>query len=273
MNKGKSKGLVVGRRLGNNGLMNKAGRSIAVSRTRTVAVRIGADHARSAIIALFIHRTWMKQRSAGSLASHGSRLSPATARLVLTIDGREARSRGQKGAAPLAGSVGPHVAATNVAGEPWRCSIDVLTPVFDLTIALLLIRRLGCLSGRIFAAQEPLEDDRQDKSDTDDGQDQHQGTVENNLGCNTPDSVGVHRPNLDDLFEALSHSLVSGGLERPSHITAADSLVSPRLLVPQFLKAVRYRNLGLVEPVEQIEIEHIPGVYDQVARAIFDVIP
>lgn len=266
-----AKGHPVRRGLRYHGVVDEAGRAGALGRA-AAAVRVGAEEARTAVVSVPKDRVGFEQRARGYLAGHGRGHAALARAAFACVDRREARHGGQKRRSPLAHPVRAHHGAADVAGEPHRGAIDVLGPVLDLAVTLPPVGALGSLIRRVAAADEPLEDERKDESRQDDRQNEDEGAVQNNLGRNAADRLGIDGADLDYFLEALGVPLVVRRLEHAGHVAAADGPVDGRVGVPQLLEAIGDGHLALVEPVE-VEVKHGPRVDDEVAGLVSDVVP
>ena len=132
----------------------------------------------------------------------------------------------------------------------------------------LLIAAHARLARREFPAQEPLEVQCEEELGSDDGQDEDERDVEHDLAGNAADGFRVDGAHFDDVLETLRDLLARATLESEGHIDAMHSWVGADVIELAWV-----RDLRLVEPLKQIEIQHIARVDHEVAAGVLDIVP
>ncbi|KAL1981202.1 hypothetical protein VTN96DRAFT_2954 [Rasamsonia emersonii] len=282
MGQWETKRLPVWRRLGNNRFVDESRRTfVGTDESRLTLIRSRQHQARSAVGGMVTGHAIRtdgasttvltelidgrggrgEQTRSGTLAGHRRRLRsqlPATHR----VGAGESRGRGQKARAFT------RPVRHGRLGQTRAGPIDVVRPVFDLLGARLGIRGHGRPGRGIFARQEPLEEDGHDELGDDNGQDEDQRHVQDHFRSDAAHRLGVDGAHFDDLLETLAHLLVGRGLKGVRHVGAPNVGVQP-----QFIEAGWVRHLRLVEPPQEVQIEHVSGIHHEVAALVLQVIP
>lgn len=133
----------------------------------------------------------------------------------------------------------------------WRRAVDVVRPVFDLGGAgsALLVRLVGELAN--FPRDEPSEEDRHEEAKDDDSDDDDEGDVEDNVGSNAAERDRVDETDADGVDHALGDGALTAGDHELCDVATLERGVGRLDLVEDG----GVRDLGLVEPVEEVEVE------------------
>ena len=180
-------------------------RSIVAASTRAVYGRESTFGAVRTSVGIGAHGSRRNESSGGRLASHCHWGRPD-----LAVDGvRAGETTGlRKEAVSLVGASADKRSGIRNLG---RSTIDVLGPVFNLVLPLLLVASHAGFVSRKLAAEEPLEDQGEDELGSYDGQNEDEGNVEHHLGGNAANGLCVDRSDLDDFLQTLSNLLVGAG--------------------------------------------------------------